>query len=157
MELKREGAYSQTFNDKFTHILKDKMIYFNRNQEASDSLKELKKGVMNFKENVIKANDLLLERGEKVELVVKKADSLKNESSVYYSSSKKVRRITQCRKIMLYVFAVLALLLLAYFISAMICGWTWSKCGGGDSNSSRLRFLLESSFSPAKEINFSNS
>ena len=85
-DIDRENAYSKFFNEKFQNVLKDKMIYFNKNQDATDNLKELKQGVLNYRENVIKANDILIERGENINLVVKKADSLKHESESYYST-----------------------------------------------------------------------
>tara|TARA_B110000914_G_C15172242_1_gene313414 strand:- start:137 stop:508 length:372 start_codon:yes stop_codon:yes gene_type:complete len=85
-EIAREKAYSKFFSETFNPILKERMIYFNRNPEVPDSLRDLKKGVMNYKDNVMKANDILIERGEKINLVVKKADSLRQESGSYFSS-----------------------------------------------------------------------
>jgi membrane-associated HD superfamily phosphohydrolase len=85
-DIERESAYSKFFTSTFNPVLKDKMIYYNRNLDANDNLRELKKGVLNYRDNVIKANDILIERGEKITLVVKKADSLKQESGSYYNS-----------------------------------------------------------------------
>ena len=85
-DVEREKAYSKFFSETFNPILKERMIYFNRNPDAQDSLRDLKKGVINYRDNVIKANDILIERGEKINLVVKKADSLRHESGSYYSS-----------------------------------------------------------------------
>jgi hypothetical protein len=36
---------------------------------------------------------------------------------------------------MFWAFGVAAILLLAYFISAMACGWGWEKCGKSSSSS----------------------
>ena len=85
-EIRQQMPYSKLYNEKFTHILKDKMIYYNKNPDASDNLRELKKEVLQYRENVIKSYESLMERGEKINLVVKKADSLKHESGVYYGS-----------------------------------------------------------------------
>jgi len=87
-EVERELAHSELFS-KFSPVLKDRMIYFNKNPDANDNLRELKKGVIDYRDNVIKANDILIERGEKITLVVKKADSLRQESGSYYSSVSK--------------------------------------------------------------------
>lgn len=88
-DIERELAHSELFSKTFTPVLKDRMIYFNKNPDANDNLRELKKGVLDYRDNVIKANDILIERGEKITLVVKKADSLKQESGSYYSSVSK--------------------------------------------------------------------
>mgnify|MGYP001810051799 CR=1 FL=1 len=85
-DIEREGAYSKFFGETFNPILRDKMLYFNRNPDANDNLKELKKGVMNYYDNVIKTNDILIERGEKIQLICQKADNLKQESTSYYNS-----------------------------------------------------------------------
>lgn len=37
---------------------------------------------------------------------------------------------------MFWAFCIVAILLLAYFISAMACGWGWEKCGKKNENSS---------------------
>ena len=66
------------------------MFHYNKNPDASDSLRELKKEVLQYRENVIKSYESLMDRGEKINLVVKKADSLKHESGVYYGSVSKL-------------------------------------------------------------------
>lgn len=85
-EIEKEKAFSKTFGDIFNPILREKMEKYNKNPDATDSIKLLKKGVLDYRENVFQANDLLIERGGKIDLVVKKADALKFESGVYYNS-----------------------------------------------------------------------
>lgn len=85
-EIQKEKAYSKVFSDIFSPIIREKMQKYNSNPDASDSIKMLKKGVLEYRDNVFKANELLLERDQKLNLVAKKADSLKLESGVYYNS-----------------------------------------------------------------------
>lgn len=55
---------------------------------------------------------------------------------------------------MFWAFGIAAILLLAYFISAMACGFAWDKCGKKSSSSSNSneisepteRFLSENPF-----------
>ncbi len=81
-----ESAYAYSLNDKFKENIKAKMNYFNANLNESDTVSKLKKGVMDYKDNILQANDVLLERGEKINLIVRKADNLRTESMNYYSS-----------------------------------------------------------------------
>lgn len=81
-----ESAYAYSLNEKFKDIIIGKMNYFNTNLNVSDTVSKLKKGVMDYKDNILQANDVLMERGEKVNLIVKKADNLRTESMNYYSS-----------------------------------------------------------------------
>lgn len=85
-DIRDNMPYAKIFSDNFTPIIKDKMYYYNRNPEASDSMKKLKKEVLQYRDNVIKSYSDLMDRGDKISLVVKKADSLKHESGVYYGS-----------------------------------------------------------------------
>lgn len=93
LDIEREPAYSRVYKEAFDPILRDKMFYYNRNPEPSDSLRELKKGVLDYRENIIKVNDILIERGEKITLVVKKAESLRSESTSYYSSVSRLKML----------------------------------------------------------------
>jgi len=85
-EIQKERAYSKVFSDIFSPIIKEKISKYNRNPEASDSMKLLKKGVLEYKDNVFKANEILLERELKLNLVVQKSEALKVESTAYYDS-----------------------------------------------------------------------
>ena len=44
---------------------------------------------------------------------------------------------------MFWAFGIAAILLLAYFISAMACGWAWDKCGKKSSSSGSSNSFLE--------------
>lgn len=81
-----DNAISYSLNDKFRDSIRGKMNYFNANLNESDSVSKLKKGVMEYKDNIIQANDILMERGEKINLIVRKAENMRGESMNYYSS-----------------------------------------------------------------------
>jgi vesicle-associated membrane protein 7 len=81
-----DSAYAYSLNEKFKENIKGKMNYYNANLNESDTVSKLKKGVLDYKDNILQANDILLERGEKINLIVRKADNLRTESMNYYSS-----------------------------------------------------------------------
>ncbi len=78
-----DSAMAYTLNDSFRDSIRGKMNYFNANLNESDKLAKLKKGVIEYKDNMLQASDVLSERGEKINLIVKKADSLRGESINY--------------------------------------------------------------------------
>lgn len=47
---------------------------------------------------------------------------------------------------MFWAFGIVAILLLAYFISAMACGWGWEKCGKKSDSSSNNNGNYEKNF-----------
>lgn len=81
-----ENAISYSLNTGFKDTIKSRMDYYNKNLEAGDNISKLKKGVIDFKDNVLNASDVLAQRGEKINLIVKKAETLKQESFSYYGS-----------------------------------------------------------------------
>ena len=60
---------------------------------------------------------------------------------------------------MLWAFGIAAIILLAYLISAMICGFTWSKCRSETKpvDPKRNLFFLKEEISNKYHINFPSS
>lgn len=85
-EIRREKAYSKVFTSGLCPILKERMAYYKSNPDVNDSLKELKKNVIQFKDEVLMAHELLMQREEKIALIVRRAESLKAVSGVYYNN-----------------------------------------------------------------------
>lgn len=81
-----DTAIAYSLNDKFRESIKGKMNYYNAHLNDSDNVSKLKKGVIDYKDTVMQANDVLMERGEKINLIVKKADNLRQESVNYFGS-----------------------------------------------------------------------
>jgi hypothetical protein len=81
-----ENAIAYSLNTSFKEKIKGRMDYYNRNTNVGDSVSQLKKGVINMKDDVLDASDVLSQRGEKINLIVKKADSLRQESNSFYKS-----------------------------------------------------------------------
>jgi hypothetical protein len=81
-----ENAIAYSLNTSFKDKIKGKMEYFNRHIDVGDSISQLKKGVMDFKDDVLNASDVLSQRGEKINLIVKKAETLRQESSSFYKN-----------------------------------------------------------------------
>ena len=64
--------------------------------DDSDIVHRLKKNIINFTDNLIETTDILMERGEKVNMMVRKADNLRTESKMFYKTVKlKLNRAKQ--------------------------------------------------------------
>ena len=82
----------------------------------------------------------VLERGEKLELLVDKTDKLQHSAFSFHRSSKRLQRAMWLKKMKIYAIMFLGAGLLILFISMMICGADFSKChsdGSGDDDSQR--------------------
>ena len=71
-------------NEFFKQKLSIKLDYYNQNKNASlDQAGQLKKGIVDFKNQVLDANDILNQRGAKINLIVQKAEMLSQESNSF--------------------------------------------------------------------------
>lgn len=113
-------------NEFFKQKLSIKLDYYNQNKNASlDQTGQLKKGIVDFKNQVLDANDILNQRGEKINLIVQKAEMLSQESNSFYSSAKGVRRREQCKRIKQIALLTVCILAIIYVILGIACGWTF--------------------------------
>ena len=100
--------------------MKNKFIFYNNNKDVPDEqLNSLKEKLVVMKDKIIETNDLLKDRGDKINLIVKKAETLQDTSRSFYSSSKKVSLAARMKKIKIYLFiagALIILLIIGYLI-----------------------------------------
>lgn len=80
------NAYAYSLNKDFKDILKAKMEYYNTNKENADLIGKLKSNLHSMKDDLIDVADVLSQRGDKVNLIVKRAMALKEESMSYYQN-----------------------------------------------------------------------
>ena len=111
---------SYELNQEFGSILKNKFIFYNTNKDVTDEqLNSLKEKLIVMKDKIIETNDLLKDRGDKINLIVKKAETLQDTSRSFYTSSKKVSFAARMKKIKIYLFvaaAVIILIIIGYFL-----------------------------------------
>lgn len=125
-----QNAIAYGLNDMFQQTMRQKIEYFNANKSNpnDEHIEKLKQGLIDTKNAVIDTADVLSARGEKINLIVKKADSLADDSRAYYSGAKNVRIVAQRRKILMTVGLVVIGLLTIYFIVVMCCGFKFDSC-----------------------------
>jgi len=99
-----DGILKFGLNSKFQETLKEKITYYNENQEVSSKkISELKNHMDSLKTEVIKTAGLLDERGDKIKVLSDKSDTLLDSSNNYYRESIKVRKKECWNKYKLYI------------------------------------------------------
>lgn len=86
---RRNTAVANSLKD-FDNILKDKMIQFNDKTKV-DSLSNLKQHLTELEQQALQNMNKVIERGEKIEIMVKKSETLAEQSYDMNTTSKKVR------------------------------------------------------------------
>ena len=100
-----DSTPSYGLNQEFGMILKNKFDFYNKNKNVTDEqLNSLKEKLLDMKDKIIETNDLLKDRGDKINLIVKKAETLQDTSRSFYSSSKKVSWAAKMKKMKIYFF-----------------------------------------------------
>ncbi len=125
------SANAYTLNKEFRNTLKGKLEFFNSNivSKNEDQINRFKKGLVDTKNTLLDCDQVLGKRGEKVQLIVKKAELLQADSIDLFEGAIRVKNRYNKRKLTRMLMVIAILLLLIYIISAIVCGPTFKRCG----------------------------
>jgi len=114
-------AIAFSFNEEFSKTIRERMEYYNGGGSI-DNIDNLRNQIDEVKDGMIQNIETVLERGEKIELLVDKTDRLNQQAFRFESSSRNLRRHLYWRRIRYISFAVIGVTLIVYFISVAACG-----------------------------------
>ena len=72
---------------------------------------------------------ILNQREDKITLIVQKEEMLSKESNDFYTKARTIKRKVNYKKIQEIAIISTVILVIIYLILAIICGWTFKKCG----------------------------
>lgn len=97
----------------------------------SDSLASARKEIDSVRDIMTENIERVLERGERIDLLVDKTDRLGNSARDFRVRSRGLRRSMWWKNVKLMVLLVIVVLFLIYLFVGMGCGLpAWSKCVG---------------------------
>ena len=110
-------------NNSFSNTLRERLKFYNENQDLNynSKIEKLKDSLVETKDALIESAEVLEERGEHLEIVVKKANTLKNQSKTYFVKAKKFKERVKGFDIRL-IIGVLTCIFLSYILSSILCG-----------------------------------
>ena len=122
---KIDNAYSFSLNKEFRPFLKEKVVFFSKNQDIlfDSSLKKLRDNILDTKETLLETSLILDERGDRLNEILDKSNSLKEDSIEYFTASKKVKKTAEGFNFKI-IFLVLFFFILGYALMSVICGGT---------------------------------
>ena len=121
-----QRAITFAFDTEFSPILKQRMDHFNN--PSSDSMTTVNNKIHDVKDVMVKNVEMLLERGEKLELLVDKTDRLQQQAFIFQKSSHYLRTALFWKRVKLYTGISVFLILSSWIISSSICGFDYKKC-----------------------------
>ncbi|XP_022935768.1 vesicle-associated membrane protein 711-like [Cucurbita moschata] len=115
-------------NDEFSRVLSQQMEYYS-NDPSADRINRLK-GEMSQVRNVMIENiDKVLERGDRLELLVDKTTNMQGNTMRFRKQSRRFRNTVWWKNVKLMLMLIVLLLVIAYLVLAYVChGVTLPKC-----------------------------
>jgi vesicle-associated membrane protein 7 len=114
--------------EQFSPMLKQQIDTFNNNPAGADNISRVKAQIDSVKDVMVDNIDRVLERGEKIELLVDKTDRLNQQAFKFEKSSRALKTSMYCKKIKMYLLIFFVVGLVALFVSIMICGIDFKQC-----------------------------
>jgi len=123
-------ALAYAMNSDFSRVLQNLMDYYSNNPSA-DKLNRLKGEVDEVKSVMVQNIEKVLERGEKIELLVDKTDSLSQNAFKFKKQSTQLKRAMWWKNVKLMALIIFLILVVIYIIVAIACGGlAFQSCRG---------------------------
>ena len=121
-----QTAIAFAMSNDFGKIIQKQMEYFNTT--SADSFAQVHNKLDDVKNVMVKNIEMVLERGEKLELLVDKADKLSAEAFKFERQSKSLKHAMFWRRIKLFALIFVVVALVIWIITAIACDIDYSKC-----------------------------
>jgi len=125
-----QQAIAFSMNEDFKALLSERMEYYNSDDadRSIDNIGNVKSQIDEVKDVMVQNIERVLERGEKIELLVDKTDQLNQQAFRFESSSRSLRRTLYWRQMRCRATIALVVLVTLYFASVSVCGFTFHHC-----------------------------
>jgi len=120
-----QNAIAFSLNDEFSVILRNKIKHYNDGglpPANIDSLHLVEKQLDDVKTVMVQNIEKVLERGEKIELLVNKTENLTQSSYRFETTSRNLRRAMYWRNVRRRVYICVAVVLVGWFTLLGFCG-----------------------------------
>jgi vesicle-associated membrane protein 7 len=80
------------------------------------------------KGTMVETIDNIMERGQKLDVLVDKTDNLESTAFQFNQNAKRLRRQLLCKKIKIYSLGLVSVTIFGWFLSSIICGFDYLLC-----------------------------
>jgi vesicle-associated membrane protein 7 len=119
-----QTAIAFSLNEDFSKVISNRMDFYNsENADLTiDRIGVVKSQIEDVKDVMVQNIEKVLERGEKIELLVDKTDRLNQQAHRFEASSRNLRRSLWWKRMRCYLFTSLLAVIIIYFAAASFCG-----------------------------------
>ena len=127
-----QTALAFAMSDDFGRTMQKQMDFYNG--PSADTFAQVNSKLDDVKNVMVQNIEMVLERGEKLELLVDKTDRLQQQAFKFERSSKQLKYAMFWRRLKLYLLIFFVLALVIWIISVIACGIDYSKCQSSSSS-----------------------
>jgi len=145
-----QSASENSLDDAFARTLYQQMDYYNNSPEADD-IRRIRSEIQTVMDVMVQNLDKVLERGEKIEVLIDQTDKLQTQSYRMKSSATRLKRRLWCKNLYLWVCIIFCCAILIAVVVGIIALVLWRMgifSSGNSNNSSSLRRSWDSGEDP---------
>jgi len=128
-----QTALAFSLNDVFSPVLRERMDYYSSSPTA-DTISVVQARIDNVKDIMVENIDRVLERGEKIELLVDKTEQLSHQAFKFEKGARTLKNDMYWRAVRNKCIILFVILLIILFITLMVCGLSMGKCSSTSSS-----------------------
>ncbi|CED84165.1 vamp synaptobrevin-like protein [Phaffia rhodozyma] len=135
------SSYSESLNSANHYSLGEfeptlaKLMKQYSTEPPPDALKQAQADLGNVKDIMVNNIDAILSRGERIELLVDKTDTMATQAWAFKRSARGVRRKMWWKNTKIMILSSFVVVFLIYLLVAQFCGLSLTRCGGTRSGS----------------------
>eukprot|EP00252_Welwitschia_mirabilis_P014917 TRINITY_DN32983_c0_g1_i1.p1 TRINITY_DN32983_c0_g1~~TRINITY_DN32983_c0_g1_i1.p1 ORF type:complete len:224 (-),score=36.07 TRINITY_DN32983_c0_g1_i1:181-852(-) len=114
-------ALAYAMNDEFSRVLHQQMEYFSSNSNA-DTITRVKSEINEVRTVMVENIEKVLERGERIELLVDKTSTIQDNSFHFKRQSKRLRQAIWMKNAKLLASLTCLIVVVLYIIISLFCG-----------------------------------
>nr|CAH7723831.1 unnamed protein product [Callosobruchus chinensis] len=123
-----DTAIAYAMNSEFSKVLANEMKHYSESHDV-DTISKVHSELDELKNIMVKNIDNVAMRGERLELLVNKAENLNSGSVTFRTTSRNLARSLFWKNVKLYVVIGIVVTVIVYFIISMACGGLlWKGC-----------------------------
>ena len=122
-----QTALAYGMNEDFSRVLQKQMDYFSRDPNA-DRMARVQGEIDEVRSVMVHNIERVLERGEKIELLVDKTERLDQQAFKFKRQSQALKRSMWCKNAKVTALIVFVVALVVLFITLGVCGADFGKC-----------------------------
>lgn len=123
-----KSALAYGMNADFSRVLQNQMDYYSNNPNA-DKINRVRGEIDEVKSVMVHNIEKVLERGERIELLVDRTENLNQTAFKFKKQSTQLKRAMWWKNVKIMIILAFVVLVIIYFIVAMACGGlAFQKC-----------------------------